>query len=137
MHPVVRALVWSVALAGVFLLGLFMVRDRGSAAGFMSVRVVNDTTRTVKVQPCWDAACFDILGVKERTLRPGASWRIPRFEWVNNFPELIVLGVLKPYAEPMHFNGCLLAFFPPRTDEAVFHVSLKGQCPSSNPGGGG
>jgi hypothetical protein len=131
-----RSLMWSLGIVCAVLLVIFLLRDRGASIGFMKLRVLNDTGQTVKVQPCWDMACFDVVGLHETLIPAGASKKIGG-QWQNNIPSTIVVGVLKPHAEAMHFDGCLLSAFPPGRKVAVFRVSREGLCPTANPGGGG
>src|SRR5438067_8165958 len=137
MNPLVRAFFAStVIVVAVLLLILSLSGWSGGKYGFAGVRVVNDTRSLVRVQPCWDPACNDIVGLHEAVLPAGASKRVSG-EWVNNFSSEIVVGVLTPRAEPMHFTGCLVQFSQPGAKETVFHVSREGVCPTADGGGGG
>ena len=136
MTSLFRSFLWSLGIVCAVVLVIFSFRDRGSSIGFMSVRVLNDTGQTVKVQPCWDMACFDVVGLHETLIPPGVSKKVDG-QWANNIPSVIVVGVLRPHAEAMHFDGCLLNVFPERRKVAVFRVSREGLCPTSNPSGGG
>src|SRR5471032_1475910 len=127
MKSILRAAFVSMALVGVAVLAMFLLRDKGSSIGFMGLRVVNDTQQTVRVQPCWDPACTNTIGLHEAVLHPGASKRVPN-QWANNTPEEIVVGVLRPHAEAMHFSGCVVEFFPPGENVAVIRVSHQGVC---------
>ena len=96
--------------------------------GFLRLRILNDTPHAVRVQPCWDVACNDIVGLHEDLIPAGASTRVSG-KWVNNGPAAIVVGVLTLRAEPMHFHGCIIGFSRPEAKVAVLHVSSEGVCP--------
>ena len=139
MTSVFRASLWSLALVGVAVLGMFLLRGwKGNAYTFMSIRVVNDTQRTLRIQPCWDLNCDNTIGLPDAIFRPGDSKRVAG-KWVNNVPEQVVIGILRPHAEAFHYEGCVLRFFEPGKKVGVIRVSREGPClnvPTGGAGGG-
>lgn len=136
MGSVVRAFFISISLVGLMVAALFLFKGNGAAMGYMGLEVVNDTNKPVRVQPCWDLACFDTVGLHESVLQPGARKRV-HGTWPNVTPQEIVVGVMKLHAEPMHFTGCMLRYFQPGATMGLMHVSKLYPCPTSDPGGGG
>ena len=104
---------------------------------FMRMRIVNDTQRTVKVQPCWDIDCIDIHSLSSSILRPGDVVRGGSlWEWEDDLGHVISVAVLKPSAEAFQFDGCVVRVFEPHTKVGVFRVSQLTTCPDIPEGGG-
>jgi hypothetical protein len=124
------------AIVFVVVAGLFLFRTRGYSISYMRIRVVNDTQRTVKVQPCWDLACYETINMRQAIVRAGSS-RLITGLWSDDAPHTVVVGVLRPRAEAFHFEGCLHGFFNPGLKVGLMHVSQEGICPTSDGVGGG
>jgi hypothetical protein len=71
---------------------------------FYDLRVVNDTHRPVKIQPCWDVDCVDMNGMPVTVLRPGDS-RDEKSWWVIPASGVAV-AVLSPAGH--RIIGCLI-----------------------------
>ena len=130
--PTIRAaLVSTVVVAAAF--GLMWQFGQGTAIGFMHLKVVNDTQHPVKIQPCWDARCWDTHGLQDTVVPAGKARRVTS-EWEDDMGHLISLAVLQPRAEVPRWDGCLVNVFPPHQRVAVFFVSNQRPCLT---GGGG
>ncbi len=94
---------------------------------FFDLRVLNDTNRTVTVQPCWDLDCIDFHGLAPAVLRPGRS-----FHSTGHFPtdvgHLITLGIRKPGGKPGEFSSCLAKATAPGQQKGLVRVSSAQAC---------
>ena len=133
--PVIRAAVISALICGVAAV-LMLEFGPANAIGLMRLKVVNNTNRTVRVQPCWDLNCHDTLGLRDSIVRPGQRANVSS-EWADDVVESISIAVLKPAASVPNFEGCLVNTFMPHVKVGVFYVSTETTCPVSSGGGGG
>ena len=113
-----------------------------NSIGFMRFRVINDTKRTLKIQPCWDLDCLDRIGLRPSIIPPRSSPLVGgnRWELDNTFGAQITVAVLEPnetVAPP--FAHCVVSLFPPQTKVGVIRVTERDlvQCPDIGEGGGG
>ena len=86
---------------------LIVLLGPSSKITFVDLLVVNDTGRTVTIQPCWDLDCLHIHGLSASVLRPGGT-----FHSAGNFPtdigQQIVFGIRKPGGKPWQFSSCIV-----------------------------
>ena len=105
---------------------------------FMRLKVVNDTEQTLKIQPCWDANCWNRIGL-DPTIVPPHHTPIVDSRWENTYWRRISVAVLKPN-EPIvaPFDECVVTDFPPGQKVGVIRVSAKTvvPCPELSPAGG-
>jgi hypothetical protein len=113
-----------------------------NAIGFFPVRVINDTKRTLKIQPCWDLDCLDSIGLATTTIPPHHTPIVggPKWQWENTGWQQITVAVLKPTDDPLPpFDRCVVSLFPPKTRVGIIRVTERDlqQCPTLGEGGGG
>ena len=94
---------------------------------FFDLKVVNDTHRTVTIQPCWDLVCLDTHGLPPAVIAPGSSVHSG-----GNFPTdqgaEIVVAIRKPGGKPWEFSSCLITGFAAHQDTGVVRVSHARKC---------
>jgi hypothetical protein len=78
-----------------------------SKIGFVDVRIVNDTHRTVTIQPCWDLNCLDIRGLQPHVVRPGRSVDVTG-EYTSDVGHEIAIGIRKRGGKPWQFSSCVV-----------------------------
>ena len=104
-----------------------------SKISFFDLRVVNDTQRSVTIQPCWDLVCLDTHGLPDAVIAPGRS-----VQEGGHFPTdrggAIVVAIRKPGGKPWEFSSCLISSFAAHQDTGVVRVSHARQC-FPRPGG--
>ena len=128
MGPITRALVASGAVILVLAIVIFALRGwSGTQIGFFDLRVVNDTHRTVQIQPCWDVDCHDTHGLRAKILRPGKAVFV-RGDWANDIGQRIVVAVQRPGAKSWQFEGCLVTLFSARQKGGDVRVSQQRPC---------
>jgi hypothetical protein len=100
----------------------------GQKISFLDLRIVNDTQRTVTVQPCWDADCLDIHGLHAAVLRPGRSVHATN-QWPTDVGQgLIVVGIRKPSGNPRTFSACIVTASAPGQKTGLVRVSHARPC---------
>jgi hypothetical protein len=116
--------------------GMIFAFGPNHAILFTHSKVVNDTNRTLTVQPCWDAACFDRRRLSPVVVPPGGTPRVAG-RFANDVPQSIVVAILRP-GQPDYppFASCVIGHFPPGTKVAVLRLSQSQQCPK-DPGANG
>ena len=117
--------------------GLILAFGPNHSIGFMRLKVVNDTQRTVTIQPCWDRACLDHGGLQPVVVPPGGMPHVAGKKFPNDVPEALVVAIVRPGGQDFPpFAGCVMDTFPPGTKVAVFRVSEARVCFTSDPTGG-
>jgi len=109
------------------------------AIGFMRIKVVNDTERTVKIQPCWDIDCLQRNGLPTTIVPPHRS-PIVASKWPNDVWNQVSIGVVKPSTVVIRPPAeCVIRVFAPGTVVGVIRVSERTlvPCPQLGEGGGG
>lgn len=104
--------------------------------GFFDLRVVNDTSRAVKIRPCWDKFCLDTAGMPYSVLRPGDSHDESNF-WANDSGDQVTVEVFSLRGKRI---ACLTTGYAARQATGVVRVSQMTKCraaPLSGGGGGG
>ena len=112
-----------------------------NSRGIMRLRVVNDTERTLKIQPCWDLDCVDRIGLTPTIIPPhhhpmvgGKYWQWENTYWLN-----ITVAVLKPNetAYPPYAH-CVVTLIAPKQEVGVIRVTERDmqRCPDLSEGGG-
>ncbi len=94
---------------------------------FFDLKVVNDTHRSVTIQPCWDLVCLDTKGLPASVIAPGSS-----VHSAGHFPTdrggEVVVAIRKPGGKPWEFSSCLITAFAPQQDTGVVRVSHARKC---------
>lgn len=134
-YSVLRAALVSALVCGVAAV-LMIEFGPTNRIGLMRVKVVNDTNRAVKIQPCWDRDCHDTRGLPEKVMGPGKRGMVSG-QWADDQVQTISVGVLEPKDSVPHFDGCLVQTYAPHQKVAVFYVSWETSCPQGDEGGGG
>lgn len=128
MGPVTRALVASGAVILVLAILIFSLRGwGGTQIEFFDLRVVNDTHRTVQIQPCWDVDCRDTHSLPAKILRPRKAAHAGG-KWSNDIGQEIVVAVRQPGAKPWQFEGCLVTQFSAGQKRGDVRVSRLRPC---------
>lgn len=126
----VRNFAFFLALVGT-VFGVLLATHAGDSTQihFLDLRVVNDTRRTVTVQPCWDFYCLDTLGLSAHVLKPGRSVH-ERDEFSTDIGKKIVVAIRKPGGKRWQFSACMITTFAPGQPSAVVRVSDARPCVS-------
>ncbi len=99
---------------------------------FFNLRIVNDTQRSVTVQPCWDLTCLDVKGLSASELRPGRAVRS-----YGHFPtdsgHEIVVGIQKEGGKPWQFSSCMFITTAPGEQTGTVRVSKAKACLPGTP----
>jgi hypothetical protein len=128
MASVLRAFGVTLAIVLAILLLIFELRGcQTTRIEFLDLRVVNDTSHTVQIQPCWDLDCIDTHGLPSSVLRPGSSTQESGF-WPNDVGGEAVVAVQRPGARPWQFHGCLIVVTAPGQKTGVVRVSQRRPC---------
>ncbi len=136
MAPITRAFVVTVGIVLVLAIFMFALRDwRGGEIGYVDLRVVNNTPRTVQIQPCWDLDCLNTAGLRARILRPRESVHVGG-QWPNDVDQKIVVAIQRPGAKPWQFEGCLVTLFRSGQKWGDVRVSHLRPCFTGPEGGG-
>ncbi len=98
---------------------------------FFDLRVVNDTHRTVKIQPCWDTYCLDMSKLPVTALPPGASHHEASW-WPNDSGDQVSVAVRSPGRRGFL---CLTTTYGPGQPSGVVRVSRRAPCPLTPTGG--
>ena len=94
---------------------------------WFDLRIVNNTSRTVTVQPCWDVDCLDIHGLQASTLRPGGSVHSSG-HFATDAGHVIVTGIRKPGGDPRRFSSCIVTTSAPGQQTGLALVSHARPC---------
>lgn len=109
-----------------------------NSIGFLRMKIVNDTNRTVKIQPCWDIGCNDVRTLPAVIVHPGERSKVAG-KSPNDYWQWVTVAVLEPDADESgrNWDGCLLNSFPPHLKVGVLFVSNEVKCPVVPAGGAG
>lgn len=128
MKPLTRDLAISLGTV-IVLVSVILVFGRSCQSGVLGsleLRVVNDTARTVQIQPCWDVQCLDTHGLPPAVLRPRAS---KDETWLPNVGGgVVVVGVQRPGAKPWQIAGCLISTYAPGQKLGTVRLSQQRAC---------
>jgi hypothetical protein len=94
---------------------------------FLNLRILNDTHRTVTVQPCWDFDCLNINGLPASLLRPGGSVHSSG-HFASNAGHEIVVGIRKPGGNPRKFSSCMMIGIAAGQTTGLVRVSRGRPC---------
>jgi hypothetical protein len=98
---------------------------------FFNFRVVNDSQRAVKVQPCWDFYCLDTKKMPVTPLQPGASHNEDSW-WPNDTGDKVTVIILGPHGK---HAACLVTSFFAGERTKTIPVSQAVPCPRPPAGG--
>lgn len=108
-----------------------------NSIGFMHLKVINNTERALKIQPCWDIGCLNRVGLAATVIPPHRTPILPK-QWENTYWQTISVVVLKPSesTEPP-FEACVVTDIPPKRKVGVIRVTDRNIGPCPDGGGGG
>jgi hypothetical protein len=114
-----------IALAAVVVLALAACStyDPAPLSEFFDLRIVNDTSQTVKIEPCWNPTCGDRTGMPTDTLKPG-SYR-DEAAWLNNVGGTVAVAVLPPGSGTMR---CVRVHFVRGQQNGIVQASAAQAC---------
>jgi hypothetical protein len=109
------------------IVSLILLFGPNSKITFLDLRVVNDTHRTVTIQPCWDLDCLDIRGLQSSVIPPGRSVHVTG-HYATDVPHEIAVGIRKPGGKPWQFSSCMITGTAAHQPKDLIRVSKAQPC---------
>jgi hypothetical protein len=109
------------------IVALILLFGPKSKISFLDLRVVNDTHRTVTIQPCWDLDCLDFRGLQPSVIQAGRSVHVTG-HYATDVGHEIVVGIRKPGGKPWQFSSCMVTGTAAGQPKDVIRVSKAQPC---------
>jgi hypothetical protein len=109
------------------IVAVILIWQPQSKISFFDLKIINDTNKTVTLQPCWDLVCLDTHGLPSHVLAPGHSV-VDGGHFPTDRGGGVVVAIVKPGGKPGQFSSCLITGFAPNQNTGTIRVSHARKC---------